>query len=229
MSKIDLNKLKGEIDNRKKERNVTTFGMNSSVGGSNVAPRDAFLNGLMESLNTGRETASSALVKNVENTVATKKGESARLPVRTPQSEVTNVSQNNGVRRISENDMSPQFQQDRDEQFYADLERKKTKTLTESINMYNTGVSTPQYQPQQTYPQGTINEGLLVENVKNIVSGYLTNNLGLILEEAIKTTILDMYATERIKEVLLENKDIMKAVVIETIKEIQQKNRQQKA
>jgi len=66
---INLNKLKNEIDNRKKEKNMVSSGLGEPVG-VGVAPRDVFLNGLLESLQTGRETASSSLVKSVDNKVA---------------------------------------------------------------------------------------------------------------------------------------------------------------
>lgn len=234
MSKIDLNKLKGEIDNRKKERNMSPSRLGETVG-RGVAPRDSFLNGLLESLSTGRETASSVLVKTVDNTVSTRKGEPAKLPIRNsqPLQEPVPVAPHhtpNGVRRITEDDMSSR---ERDELLYAELERKRKQTLAESISQYTQPQYTqqPQYngQTQQQYNPQTLNEGLLVESVKNIVNDYLTTNLGIILEEAIKSTILEMYATERIKEALTENKEMVKNVVFETIREIQQRNKQQKA
>jgi hypothetical protein len=50
-------------------------------------------------------------------------------------------------------------------------------------------------------------------------------NFGPIVEEAIKSTILELYAVERIKEVLTENKEIIKTVVYETIRELQAKSK----
>jgi hypothetical protein len=70
-----------------------------------------------------------------------------------------------------------------------------------------------------------LNEAALVENVQNVVKGYLTENLGPIFEEAIKNTVIEMYAVERIKEVLNENRDLIKSVVVETIKEIRDRSK----
>ena len=70
-----------------------------------------------------------------------------------------------------------------------------------------------------------LNEAALVENVKNVVNGYLSENLGTVFEEAIKGTIIEMYAVERIQEVLNENRDLIKTVVVETIKEIRDKSK----
>jgi len=212
---INLNKLKNEIDNRKKEKNMVSSGLGEPVG-VGVAPRDVFLNGLLESLQTGRETASSSLVKSVDNKVAVKHGESARLPVK----EVAAPEQ---PRKPI--DMSPE----RDEQLFADLEKKRKQTLAESMSSYieapKVGAPMSNQPPQQTGAPMQLNEQYLAENVKNIVNGYLTESLGPIFEEAIKGTIIEMYAVERIKEVLHENKDLIRTVVIETIKEIQQKNK----
>jgi len=214
MANINLNKLKNEIDTRKKEKNMVS-GMGESVG-VGVAPRDVFLNGLLESLQTGRETAASTLVKTVDNKVAAKHGEAARLPV----NEV--VAPQQPRKPI---DMSPE----RDEQLFADLEKKRKQTLAESMSSY---IGAPVVgAPMANTPQQSagapvqLNEQYLAENVKKIVNGYLTESLGPIFEEAIKGTIIEMYAVERIKEVLKENKDLIKSVVIETIKEIQAKNK----
>lgn len=212
---INLIKLKDEIENRKAEKNMVSSKLGESVG-RNIAPRDAFLNGLLESLHSGKETSSTALVKTVDNTVATKKGEAAKLPI----SNVPQVPQ--GQQRINEVNMSSE----RDEQLFADLERKRKQTIAESMQQYinpaNAGVfTTNQYMnmPKQ------MNEGHLIENVEKIVDNYLVGNFGPVVEEAIKSTIIEMFAVERIKEVLHENKDLIRTVVIETIKEIQAKNK----
>ena len=72
-----------------------------------------------------------------------------------------------------------------------------------------------------------LNEGYLVENVKKVVSNYLIENLGPIMEESIKSTILELYAVDRIKEVLTENKEMIKTIVYETIRELQAKKKGQ--
>jgi len=205
---VDFNKLRDEIDNRKQQKNVGT-----PRGG--IAPRDEFLNGLLESLNTGRETAASSLLKTVDNKVADKKGETNRLPIANTQ------QQGVAPQRINETDMSPE----RDEQLYADLDKRRKQTLAESIEGY---AKIPKVgAPMQNTPSAPmqLNEQYLTENVQKIVNNYLTESLGPIFEESIKGVIIEMYAIERIKEVLHENKDLIRTVVIETIKEIQAKNK----
>lgn len=230
--KLDLNKLRNEIDKEKQNRTAVPSHFGESVGGKNVAPRDEFLHGLVASLQTGKATPASNLIKTVENKVTEKHGGIAKHKI----NEVAPTPVQN--QRPSSVDMSP----DRDEQLFRDLESKRKQTLGESISNFQGNAPTTPNQPTVNYngnqfltsaPTNTsvggrsmqINEGELVEGVKGIVNNYLTENLGVVFEEAIKGTIIEMYAVERIKEVLNENRDLIKTVVIETIREIQAKNK----
>ena len=229
--KLDLNKLKDEIHKEKQNRNIIPSQLGESVG-TGVAPRDVFLHGLQASLKSGQETPASTLIKVVENKVTEKHGgvhmhkvnETAPTAVATPTIAAP----------------SP----DRDEQLFADLEKKRKATLAESISSFQGTAPAETIPPAVNYngqqfltsaPAGTppvatgapmqINEAALVENVKNVVNTYLTENLGGVFEEAIKGTIIEMYAIERIQEVLNENRDLIKSVVVETIKEIRDKSK----
>ena len=234
--KLDLNKLKDEIHKEKQNRNIIPSQLGENVSTS-AAPRDVFLNGLISSLHSGQETPASTLIKVVENKVAEKHGMVKRHIVNetavTPTPQATPII-----------DTSP----DRDEQLYRDLEVKRKQTLAESISNFQnkapatetpptvnyggqqflTSAPTTTSTPTPTVQTGApiqINEAALVENVKNVVNGYLSENLGAVFEEAIKGTIIEMYAVERIKEVLNENRDLIKSVVVETIKEIQARSK----
>lgn len=222
--KLDLDKIKDEIDSRKKEKNMVSSRLGEGVG-RGVAPRDEFLHGLMKSLTEGVPTPSLNLIKNVENSVAVKNGETAKHRISEAPTQVEQPR-----KKI---DMSPE----RDEQLFADLEQKRKQTLAESIAGFTGGKTgnpttpTVDYNGQQmltSIPQNEapttgaqINEQVLIESVKEIVNGHLSENLGPIFEEAIKDTIIEMYAMERIKDVLNENRNLIKDVVVETIKEIQ--------
>lgn len=234
MAKLDLNKLKTEIQQEKQNRNIVPSHLGENVG-SGVRPRDEFLNGLISSLHSGRETPSSNLIKVVENKVAQKQGESVRHNINEEpikQRPIKNL-----------NALSPE----RDEQLFADLENKRKQTLAESIGNFQGNniagknnnapvdfngtqylTSNPNAGQQQAAPQnygGQINEAALTESVRNTVNNYLTENLGSVFEDAIKSTIIEMYAIERIQEVLNENRDLIKSVVVETIREIRDKSK----
>lgn len=227
--KLDLNKIKDEIHKEKQSRTTIAPSQLGESVGAGVSPRDAFLTGLLQARETGADNASTTLIKVVENKVAEKHGGTT--------THVVNKAAPTPTQRPTTIDMSPE----RDEQLFADLETKRKQTLAESIAAYQgnapAGTVPPavNYNGQQfltsapagTTPAGTvmqINEAALVENVKNVVNGYLSENLGPIFEEAIKNTVIEMYAVERIKEVLNENRDLVKSVVLETIKEIRAKS-----
>lgn len=220
---VDLNKLKTEIDSRKRERNMTQSPLGESVG-AGVAPRDVFLNGLLESLRTGKENAATSLVKVVDGRVAEKKGESPRM--RITETPVAQPQRGHIPMPVQDVDMSPE----RDEQLYRDMESKRKQTLAESISQYaqTPTVGAPMRNQPPAQPMN-LNEQYLTENVKKIVNNYLAESLSPIFEEAIKDTILEMYAVDRIKSVLTENKDLIRTIVIETIREIQAKSKQNRA
>lgn len=211
---VDLNILRKEIDVRKQERNIISSKLGETTVGTGVAPRETFLRGLLTSLNTGKDTASSNLIKLVENKVAIKNKETARHNV--TETDVERIpARIPAPVHSAPVDMSPE----RDEQLWQDMEKGRKQTLAESLNKYIAPTTNTQArQPQQ---QMNLNEGYLVENVKKIVDNYLIENFGPVIEEAIKGTIIEMYAVERIKEVLQENREIVKSVVLETIREIQ--------
>ena len=236
--KPDLNKLRDEIDKEKRNRNITPSSLGESVG-PGVSPRDVFLNGLLEARQTGADNAATTLIKKVENEAHAKRGGG----ITTHQINETHTPTAPVQPRTPTVEMSPE----RDEQLFRDLEAKRKATLAESIQHFNSshgGVATPQgtttnfngqqyltsmpanaQVPQQGGAPMQINEAALVENVKNVVNGYLSENLSVIFEEAIKNTVIEMYAVERIKEVLNENRDLVKSVVVETIKEIQARSK----
>lgn len=224
--KPNLNKLKDEINTRKKQRNMTPSSLGENVG-AGAAPRDVFLNGLLEAYRSGRETASTNLVKTVDIKVAEKKGETPKMNApRTVPRQAPQRPQ--AVNEIAEVDMMPE----RDDQMYRDFQ-SKNQTLAESMQQYLTAptVGAPmRNQPPQGYGQQPvqINETFINENIKKAVNGYLAESLEPIIQEAFRDTIIEMYAVERIKEVLHENKEMIKGLVIEVIKEIQARNKQAK-
>lgn len=215
---VNLDKLKEEISREQSKKNQTH--------GSEGAPKDKFLYGLLSSLKTGQVNEATNLIKTVDNHTAKKLGEKPKLrvdenvPAVKPQPK-TNVPGQPAV------DMSPE----REEDLYRKFESSRKQTLAESLQgYYNQGHKT---YPQQQYPQHPqqapmLNEEHLMGAVKGTVDKYLTENFGLVVEEAIKSTILEMYAVERIKEVLNENRDLVKTLVYETIREIQEKNKMKK-
>ena len=237
--KPDLNKLRTEIDTRRKEKGGF-LAESTESSGPTVLPRDVFLNTLLTSLHTGQNNPLTSNMKSL-NERAEIVNNSIKKGVVTPEAikriqelkntGVSNVPYQPPVQqyqppRINETvEMSPE----RDDKIFSDLESKRRNvTLAESIEGFNKTKTIPSVQQPTTYSSTGIpmlNEGYLVENVKRVVNNCLAESLGPIFEEAIKSTIIEMYAVERIKEVLQENKEMVKSVVYETIRELQAKNK----
>lgn len=207
---IDLNKIKSEIDLYKQTKGTTT---QSEIN----LPKDNFLFELETSLRSGSESRATNRIKLVENKVAEKANETPvhRLdntkPIAPP---ATRPIQKSGI--VNEND-------DRGELMFRDLNSKVNNRggggLVDAISEYS-----GQKQPQRNGGQ-MLNEEAINEIVSAKVNDYLSKNLGGIFEEAIKETILDIYAKERIKAVLSEDTDLIKTHVYSIIREIQKKNK----
>lgn len=230
---LDLNKLKSEIETRKKEKGMLT----ENAQGVVMPPRDAFLNGLLKSLQTGSK---SPMINNIKTMSARadiisdsiKKGvvttEAINKLAELKSSGTVNIAPTEY--RAPKMNETAEMLPERDETMLDDFNtRRKNVTLADSMKDY-VGKTVPTPMPvTSTGAPINLNEGYLVENVKKIVDNYLVDNFGLIVEEAIKDTVIEMYAVERIKEVLYENKELVKSLIKEVIREIQDKSKQNKA
>lgn len=224
VNKVNTRKLKEEIESRKKEKGQVPSHLGESHGDG--SPKDKFLNGLLVSLKTGRDTASTNLIKTVDNVVAQRLKETPKMKV----TENIVVEQPRSIPKpAAPVEMSPE----REEQMWQEFQKTKKQTLAEQMSAFMGGNQTAghnnyQSQPQQFGQQPMLNEAALINSVKGVVDKYLMENFGNVVEDAIKSTILELYAAEKIKEVLTENRDLIKSVVIETIREIQAKNKQKR-
>lgn len=214
-SNINLNKLKDEIDTRKKNRGVVSGNVNEGAGG-NAIPKDGFLNRLQQSLLTGREDEITSTLKQIDNKAA--------VVIAKKQGYTPKVNENAKVSRQEErpiqvqNNLTSQDLYDREEKMYQDLETSRKKTLAESL----AGVL-PQQPTHKVMP--STNTPIQLNEVKQ----YLSENITPLIEETINSVIIEMYAFDRINQVLKENKELIKSAVREVIKEIQLEQQKKKA
>lgn len=220
---VNLGKLQSEIDSRKQ-----TIPNSNAING--VQPRMAFLHGLVESLQKNIPTHSSELIKEVDNKVAIKKNEK---PIFKPNSSLVQTTQNrNTPIQIEQQPQKLNEFEDisREELMYQKLNSKqKSNTLYGEIENFIQPQYPNQQYPNQQYPnyQSSPNQHpqVMNESVENICSNYLNENLLHIVEDTFKNAVIEMYAVERIKQVLTENKEIIRAVILEVFKEIQSKKK----
>jgi hypothetical protein len=204
--KLDLKELKKEISDRKKAKPDVSEG-------SKVA-KDAFLHNLQKSLETGQMTEAAKRIKAVDqgaaNKIIAKKG---GIPSNTGTS--PSMSEALAAHGGSTVNSSSQETSDRDDLLYEEFKRKQNELLNGVSAGNNSGIA--------QVPQVNLNEAVLNESVKKIIN----ENFAHIVGEAMKDTIIEIYSVEKMKEVMLENRDLIRKVVIETIRELQNKKKPQ--
>jgi len=194
-SNIDLNGLRKEIDERQVARN-TEMGMTEKG-----TAKDFFLNGLLKSRETGRPSHATKVIELLaeKKDPDTLKNEYKKILTETPD----NIQ--SPVRRPNNNTTA-----DRDEQLFESF-GKKNRTLAESISEFASPEIKSKIQNNPT------NSG----NIEQLVNEYLTVNLGAIMENTVNSTLLEMYSAERIKQGLVDSREVLRRMVIDIIQEIQ--------
>lgn len=222
-NKFNLEGIKEEMATRRSERNTVSEQLGESI--PNNQAKDGFLNGLITSFNTGKETHATKRIKLIENKVDIREGKTPKFKENSEDigalHEVSqNMTSNRGVIPINTG-MNPELgQAEREELMYAEMSKRALRggqTLSENLMSVAGGNHNGGGQP--------IASSQLTEGVKNVVNNYLAENFSLIVEESIKSTILEMYAVERIKEVLHENRGMIKAIMLEILKEMKAKQK----
>lgn len=228
--KVDLNKLRDEIASEK----VKVRGVPQRLGnatGNFAAPKDEFLHGLMTSLQTGAETPSSKLLREVDTHAETKPGGlvKTKTPTRRQPQQQQEETEFYQPRPQQPRPIVLGESEDREDAMYRDFEKMKKSTLADAIQEGLTqrgATQGMQMQPQRYGNQPmAINEQALVENVRGAVNGYLAESLMPILEESTRSVIIEMYAAEKLKTVLKENKDLIKEYIIEVFRELKAKQK----
>lgn len=228
---MDLELIAQEIKRRKDEK-----GQISEQSGVDI-PHDNFLHGLQVSLATGQPNKASAKLKVVnersENMVV--QGDQVVNKNQNPVNEdvlreVHNTQPNyppNPNPNANPNGYAPNTGA-RDEQFYKNL--NETQQLMGNSNN-DAGVADAIAKFQGNKPQGQpmiTNPNYLTEQVNNAVQTYMQTNVGVVVEAAVKSAMMEMYQKEKVEAALHENKEMIQKIVVETILALKKRNTQKK-
>lgn len=82
--------------------------------------------------------------------------------------------------------------------------------------------------PQMLNGNTGFNTGMVVEQVNNAIKDILNENFAPLFSEALKSTIIETYKADRVKQAIEENRQLIKNIVVETILELQEKRNQSK-
>ena len=217
-SGIDLSGLKKEIQERKTQKGV--------ISESGKVVKDQFLNELVSSVRSGHETPAVNKIKEVENKAIEIKNRKRG----TKEKPVFNVRKQQFNEDVHHN--QPNYdnynENEREEQLFREFQQSSKKGLADEIESFSGG-GNRQPNPQVNYNMGGnsqyINEGALVNAIGNTIDKYMNENYGLVIEDSIKNVMLEAYAVDRIKQVLEENKSMIKTIVVEVIRELQERKR----
>jgi len=234
---MDLDLIKQEIDSRKKEKKVEIMNEGHDV----PLARDEFLHGLQQSLATGqpnKATAKLNIVKERSDNMQVAGGQVINQNTAPVNQQVINEVAHtqhpvnvNPNPNYNPNAGYPQQPTNpngnpREEQFYKNLQETK-QILGNSSNNLGVADAITQWSGNQNQGQGQqmiSSPNALNEAVNNAVQNFMTNHFANIVEQAMKGTMMEIYAKERVEIALNENKDMIQKMVVNTILALQKKN-----
>ena len=213
---LNLNNLKAEIEQRKKEQRDTSMKLGEPVR-ENAVPKNGFLYSLQQSVNNGQESHATKMIKLVENKTAVIKDEK---PI---YSDVELASHKHSdvaaIPNKKEKIPIAQSIDERDDVYDKQFEELKNEIrakrgLAEAMNEY-----VPQSSDKkQSFETPHLNN-VLNESIEAVIDKKLMENFEMLAEDAVKNTIVEIYAIERIKNVLQENNELLRTKIFEIIRE----------
>lgn len=218
MEKIDLNKLREEIDNKKSQQNI----LNKQLGVNVKQPKKRFLQGLLEAHQTMRETDEVKHVKKVVHRSDEMAGGDISKHISPKPKAQPKQNYVQPPTPVNEYNVPPQQSYERDDDLYSEIERR-TREYNQSLGkqifpenpqQYNQYLQ-PNQQPQIQYNQN----GGFEDNVINVMEKYFGNNMVTILQDI----ITNMFTNEKIRNGIINNEDIVREIVINTIKDLKKK------
>jgi len=226
-NKIDLSKLKEEIEYKKNTGNINQINDNPKFS------RNKWLNDLVESRSTGAKNETvqkiEKIVKRSDDVVVDEFG-NPKLKPNAPKTVDESYLKHIQQPQVTQTQSAPIYEE-RDERMY-DRFNKSNKGLYDSINE----VVKPMVNNAQQYNHNNMGNAPLNEEVLfKSVDSYLSKNISPLLEQMMKNVIVETYERERIKKVLKENPEIIEGyinenpkivekIVLDTLRKLKERN-----
>lgn len=228
---MDLELVKKEIESRKKEKThiAETSGIDMPMA------KDNFLHSLQESLQTGRPNQATQKLKvvtdrsdnmdvsggQVINNNKTPVNEQVLQSIQQPVQQPTNT--HNPPQNANSSGLDP-----REEQFYKNLQ--ETKQLLGNSNNVGMADTMSMYMKNQSeQAQMITNSNALNEAVQREVKSFMANiDFPKLVEDIVKSTMMEMYQKEKLESALNENHDKIEKMVVDAILKLKKRNTQKK-
>lgn len=224
---MDLNKIKSAIEERKKEKFGNGQVMNEGLGGGHttIPTTDSILHELQMAHKTGKSTPTIEKMKAVDKRVDEKKGITTQTSGGGSLSENLSKYTQEPVANPKPNNVeynNTQMMNERDSLFEKKMNESLSQNLSQYSNQNHNHMNNHMYNQQhQVQSPPMINEQQIVGYVNKI----LNENIGDVVKNVMKSTIIEMYEADKIKTAMLENRDIIEKVVRDTILQLSQKNK----
>lgn len=221
MEKIDLNKLREEIDNKKGQQIIK----NKQLGYEVKQPKKRFLQGLIEGYNTMKETEEVKHVKKVVHRSDEIAGGDISKHISPKPKAQPKQNYIQPPAPVNEYNIPPQQSPERDDDLYSEIERRTRQynqsagkqLYPENAQQYNQYLQQNQ-QPQQQQMQQNSN-GSFEDGVVEVMEKYFGNNMVTILQ----SIITNMFTDEKVRNGIINNEDVIREIVINTIKDLKKK------
>lgn len=247
---MDFQELKNKVD-KERERRLSEGQARGDVMPQSSAPKDSLLHELQMSLRTGQPSKMVENMRQVDRVANTKAGASGKPPQVGGGSLNDALSQhisappkNNNYPPQQQHPQQPRQQMNeqvnpRDSAFDQQFQQRPRSqgSLSEQLGQIGGNYQNPQQQMMEAYQQmGCTNQPMQQQQyapqqqqnqnpnqINEQVNQALQNvDFGSLLQESLKNTVMEMYAMEKIQKSLLENKDVIKKIVKETLIELSQ-------
>jgi len=217
MEKIDLNKLREEIDTRKSQQNIT----NKQLGYNVKQPKKRFLQGLIEGYQNMKETDEVKHVKKVVHRSDEMAGGDISKHISPKPKAQPKQNYIPPQAPVNEYNIPPQQSPERDNDLYSEIERR-TRQYNQSAGKQLYPENAQQYnqylqQSQPLYQPNT--NGSFEDSVVAVMEKYFGNNMVTILQ----SIITNMFTDEKVRNGIINNEDVIREMVINTIKDLKKK------
>lgn len=251
---MDFQGIKNRVEEERKRRQVEGVqrGDMSMLQGN--APKDSLLHELQISLRTGKPTQMVENMRQVDRMANTKGGASGKppkiggglndalskhisVPPKQQQSQYPQQTQQ-PRQQIHEDDNSRDKQFDKQFEHRSNSNNNSLSQQLGEISGANNGQMNPQQKMMESYQKMSGTQQPMQQYTPNQQQQYNPTNINeqvneaigqvdfaSLLQESLKNTIMEMYAVEKVQKSLLENKDIIKKIVRETLIELSQANK----
>lgn len=231
---LDLSKLKEEIESRKTDRGVKDqkLGIESNT---QEPQNNNFLKGLVDAYKSMNENDATKHIKQVA-TLSDQKStdpimDHAGTPNKSPKKNTQSSSQYSSGGSMYDiptdvNKQTPPSQDqqqpinenmggnDRDAELYAEIQRRSEEYNKRAGKEIFPQPQQNTYQPNNTQPSGDFRS-----SVVSILEEYLGNNL----RQIVKEVVYEIYVNENVKNGIVNNEEVIKDIVINTIKSLKKK------